>query len=187
MKSEQINELASALAKAQAEIESAAKSAQNPHFKSRYADLASIRDACQGPLSKHGLSVTQTVESGEHGFVLVTSLMHSSGQWIEGRMGLILQKNDMQGLGSALTYARRYSLAAIVGVAQDDDDGAGAGNDDDNTDAPAPTLKAPTSVRGSAGLAPDCACGGGKMMISKYNPNEYYCSACRAKRPVRAA
>jgi hypothetical protein len=125
-KSEQINELAGALAKAQAEIKGALKDAQNPFFKSSYADLASVWDAIRAPLAKHGLSVIQTTDSTEKGMVLVTTLAHASGQWIEGRYPIQPMKNDPQAMGSATTYARRYALAAIVGVAQIDDDGEAA-------------------------------------------------------------
>jgi len=119
--SDAIDALAGALSKAQGEIEAALKSAENPHFRSKYADLASIWDAARIPLSKHGLSVVQTL-NGSNPIVLETTLLHSSGQWIRGAIPLILVKQDMQGLGSAITYARRYCLAAICGVAQDDDD-----------------------------------------------------------------
>ena len=117
-KSEQINELAAALAKAQGEIESAKKGSVNPHFKSRYADLADVWDAVRGPLTKHGLSVIQPVVNNS----LQTILLHSSGQWISSEMPLLMTRQDMQGLGSAITYARRYALAAMVGCPQDDDD-----------------------------------------------------------------
>lgn len=126
MKSDQINELTTALAKAQGEMKSASKDSTNPHYKSKYADLASVWDAVRGPLSKYGLAVIQTSETTPDGTIIHTMLAHSSGQFISGSMGLILQRNDMQGLGSAVTYARRYSLAAICGMAQDDDDGQAA-------------------------------------------------------------
>lgn len=121
--SEQINELASALAKAQGEIKNASKDSSNPHFKSRYADLASVWQACREPLSKHGLAVIQTMSfSGEKPY-LVTTLAHSSGQWIRSMIMLPIQKPGPQELGSCLSYCRRYALAAMVGVYQDDDDG----------------------------------------------------------------
>lgn len=123
MKSEQINELASALNKAQAELQSAKKDANNPFFKSKYADLTSVWEAARPVLAKNGLSVAQTV--GLTG--LTTILMHSSGQYIEDTMPIVVAKqNDPQALGSAITYARRYALAAIVGVVADDDDGNAA-------------------------------------------------------------
>lgn len=121
-----INELITALAKAQGKIQPAIKDKKNPHFKSSYADLASIWDACRLPLSENGLAVVQTIESGGKEPVLVTTLAHSSGQWMRSEMPIITQKMDPQGIGSALTYYRRYSLASIVGVAPEDDDAEGA-------------------------------------------------------------
>ena len=124
--SENINELATALAKAQGEITGALKDSANPFFKSKYADLASCWDACRAALSKNGLAVTQFPTTDPTGTYLVTSLLHSSGQWM--RSSLLVQPKDdtPQAMGSALTYARRYALTAIVGVAQVDDDGNAA-------------------------------------------------------------
>lgn len=123
-----INELITALAKAQGKIQPAIKDKKNPHFKSSYADLSSIWDACRIPLSENGLAVVQTIENKEKEPVLVTTLAHSSGQWMRSEMPIITQKMDPQGIGSALTYYRRYSLASIVGVAPDDDDAEAAQN-----------------------------------------------------------
>lgn len=119
-----LSEIGKALAKAQKEIHSAGKEGINPHFKSRYATLSSVWEACREALTKNGLAVAQAILTQHDGrYVLQTMLIHESGQFIESFCPLILQKNDMQGLGSAITYARRYALAAIVGVSQDDDDG----------------------------------------------------------------
>lgn len=127
MKSEQIDKLATALAKAQAEIKGAVKDSANPFFKSNYADLQSVWDAIREPLSKNGLAVIQTTEAAtpEH-LELVTTLVHSSGQWIDSRFPVIALKKDPQAIGSGLSYSRRYSLAAIVGVYQTDDDAEAA-------------------------------------------------------------
>jgi hypothetical protein len=121
-----MTELATALAKAQAAMGGAKKDSTNPHFKNKYADLASVWDACRKALTDNGLSVVQFTETnyGE-GCALVTMLLHSSGQSIKGSLPLPQGKN-MQELGSALTYARRYGLAAMVGVAPEDDDGNAA-------------------------------------------------------------
>lgn len=125
--SDTINELAAALAKAQAAIKGAVKDSTNPHFKNDYADLASVWDACREPLTKQGLSVAQSAESnGDGGFGVTTMLLHTSGQWMSGTLFLRPMKDDPQGAGSALTYARRYALAAMVGVAPADDDGNAA-------------------------------------------------------------
>lgn len=122
-KSENINELAAALSKAQGQIMGAKKDSQNPFFKSNYADLASVWDAIREPLSKNGLAVIQTMEAavGEE-TLLHTTLCHSSGQWIRGYLAIKAKDTSPQAQGSAITYARRYALAAIVGVAQIDDD-----------------------------------------------------------------
>ena len=122
IKSDAINELAKALAKAQKEIEGAHKDSTNPFFKSSYADLASVWDACREPLAKHDLAVVQTTHMDGDKTILDTTLMHSSGQFITGSYLLTPKVNDPQGMGSAMTYARRYCLAAIVGVFQVDDD-----------------------------------------------------------------
>ena len=122
--SENINELMAALAKAQGKILHASKCNVNPHFRSKYADLASVWEACRSPLSENGLAVVQTISHTQSGIVLTTTLGHSSGQWIRSEMPIELIKKDPQTLGSVLTYYRRYSLAAIVGVAPDEDDDA---------------------------------------------------------------
>ena len=143
MKSDQINELASALSKAQGQIKGAIKDTSNPFFKSKYADLASVWDACREPLSNNGLSVMQTTIGDDPTKVtVVTTLAHTSGQWIQGQLTLMPAKADPQGIGSAITYARRYALAAIVGVAPDDDDGNAASG---KSDAPE-TVKIPPKV-----------------------------------------
>lgn len=124
--SDAINELASALAKAQAEMQHAKKSAENPFFKSNYADLPAVIDAAKPFLTKHGLSVSQPITTDEQGNIAVmTMLMHASGQWLLSNYPVRPVKNDPQGVGSAITYARRYSYAAITGVAamDEDDDG----------------------------------------------------------------
>lgn len=126
MISQSIGALAVALSKAQAEIQGAVKDSQNPFFKSNYADLSSVWEACRGPLTKNGLCVIQTTEMQEKGLMLVTLLAHSSGEYICGYYPINPSKPDPQALGSAITYARRYALAAIVGVCPVDDDGEGA-------------------------------------------------------------
>lgn len=122
-----IKDLASALAKAQGEMRNAAKSSDNPFFKSKYADLAECLNVVREPLAKNGLSVVQANEGIIDGKLAVTTLlMHSSGQYIRVTSSYPIQKNDVQGFGSTLTYARRYGLAAALGLAQEDDDGNAA-------------------------------------------------------------
>ena len=127
-RSHNIGKLALALSQAQNEITGAKKDSDNPFFKSKYADLASCWDACRGPLSKNKLAVIQTTEDSDKGVVIITTLVHESGQWISGRLTVQPVKNDPQGLGSAITYGRRYALSAIVGLAQVDDDANAASN-----------------------------------------------------------
>lgn len=124
--SEQINEISTALSKAQSEIGPAMKDNYNPFFKSKYADLGSVWAACKEPLTKNGLSVVQTMQCENGQTLLITLLAHTSGQWIKSVLPINPVKNDPQGLGSAITYLRRYSLAAITGVTTEDDDGQSA-------------------------------------------------------------
>lgn len=146
--SEQINELAKALAAAQGEMKAAAKDAQNPFFKSNYATLESVWNACREPLSKHGLSVVQVPTMDENGLQLVTRLCHASGQWIEGNLALKPSKDDLQGIGSAITYARRYMLGAMAGVATDADDDGNEASTKTRTQKPAPAPVKPANGNG---------------------------------------
>jgi hypothetical protein len=122
--SETINELAAALSKAQGEMQAAIKDKINPFFKSSYADLGSVWDAARPVLSKYGLCIMQTTElnAERNQIIMVTTLAHTSGQWMKSFLPLNPSKNDSQGIGAAITYLRRYSLSAIVGVVCDDDD-----------------------------------------------------------------
>ncbi len=124
--SESIAALAAALSKAQSAITGALKDSANPFFKSKYADLAACWDACRQQLAANNLAVIQTTEVTEAGTVLVTTLAHSSGEWMRGYLPVLTKDAGPQGQGSGLTYARRYALAAIVGLAQIDDDGEAA-------------------------------------------------------------
>lgn len=125
--SDTITKIADALVKAQAAMKPAIKDSRNPHFNSRYADLASVWDAIREPLTSNGLSVVQMVGSNElEKTTLTTRVTHVSGEWIESTWQIPVGKQDPQGLGSAISYARRYALASAVGVVQDDDDGNAA-------------------------------------------------------------
>ena len=125
--SDNIADLSAALSKAQMIMEGAVKGKVNPAFKSRYADLASVWDACREPLASNGLSVIQMPGPVENGQMsLTTQINHSSGQWVRETMTIPLSKVDAQGYGSATSYARRYALAAFVGVSPEDDDGNAA-------------------------------------------------------------
>ena len=134
MKSENIKELATALAKAQLEIKGAVKNRENDFKKYCYTDLASVWDACHEPMNKHGISIVQTTYVSDGNVYLKTRLIHSSGEYLESDYPIDPVKKDPQGMGSSMTYARRYCLAAICGVcAIEDDDGVAA-----SEPAPAP-------------------------------------------------
>lgn len=126
MQSTEIKDLVTSLSKAQAEIKPAKKDVENAFFKSKYADLASVQEACMPFLTKNGLSVTQTMDFIDGKHFLITTLFHTTGQWIKSIAQINPVKNDPQGFGSALTYLRRYELSAISGVSQEDDDGNAA-------------------------------------------------------------
>jgi len=129
--------LYSALVKCQSQIKTALKDSKNPHFKSTYADLTSVMLACKDALAANDLAVLQLSRIHESGApVLVTRIIHTSGEHIEGEFPLVCKDpNDPQKLGSAVTYARRYALSAALGITADDDDGQAASG---HTPAPAP-------------------------------------------------
>jgi hypothetical protein len=116
--SESISNVAKALCEAQKNISHAAKDKTNPHFKNDYATLESVIDATKQALLDQGISVLQGVSKSD----VTTRLLHTSGEWIESSVELILDRQNMQGLGSAITYARRYSLASMLNISQADDD-----------------------------------------------------------------
>jgi len=134
--SKALSKLTEALSKAQSIIQGAIKDSENPYFKASYADLASVWEACRKPLTDNGLAVIQITKMIEGKLYLETILSHISGESISGIYPInpMRQKQgegwtaseDPQSLGSALTYARRYTLAAIAGIAPEDDDGEGA-------------------------------------------------------------
>lgn len=124
--SQEVNEIAGALAKAQQSMKNATLNKVNPHFRSKYADLAGIRDAVIPALAANGIAVVQTLGgAADGGNLLMTRLVHTSGQWIESDCPVPFS-GDMQKMGSAITYARRYSLSAICGISADEDDDANA-------------------------------------------------------------
>lgn len=121
-RSESIAALAAALAKAQGEITGASKDKANPFFKSSYADLASVWGACRAPLSKNALAVLQLSFADGPRVTVTTMLVHSSGEFVEADLTMVAAQNTPQGIGSCITYARRYALSSLVGVAAEDDD-----------------------------------------------------------------
>lgn len=151
MHSPTLGALAKALAAAQASLKDAKKDATNPHFKNRYASLSSVRDALQLVLPKHGLSTVQTTAPhGDAGVCVVTWLLHESGEWIRGELFLPVAKKDPQAFGSALSYARRYALAAIVGISSDEDDDA-----EQATKAAPQTAPTPAKAKTPEPLSPE--------------------------------
>ena len=122
-KSESIKDIATAMCKVQASMETASKSKENPFFNSKYADLSEVLRCIKGVLPSEGLSFMQ-MPSFESGVVSVeTIVMHVSGEWVSSVSAAPIAKSNPQGVGDAITYLRRYSLAAIFGLAQKDDDG----------------------------------------------------------------
>ena len=124
--SDDIGELATALAIAQGQIEDASKGSINPHFRSKYADLAAVRSVIREPLAANGLSIVQTPKTVQGGVDVTTLLLHKSGQWISSSLFMPSGKMDAHGLGSAISYARRYSIMSILSLAAEDDDGNAA-------------------------------------------------------------
>jgi hypothetical protein len=142
-RSETINEISAALAKAQGMLRPAIKDTINPFFKSVYADLAAIIDVIREPLSSNGLAIFQSIETDAGDVVITTLLSHTSGQWIETALRLKPTKNDPQGVASAATYGRRIGLQSLVGVAADTDD-------DGNAASATPTQKAAAEPKAKA-------------------------------------
>ena len=123
----EMKSIATSLAAAQINMGKALKQSNNPHFRSKYADLGSVMDACLPALNEHGIAVIQPTGEDEQGRFVETILIHGeSGEQLSCRVPLIVSKNDMQGYGSAVTYARRYGLMAMAGIAPEDDDGNAA-------------------------------------------------------------
>jgi hypothetical protein len=125
--SENITKIASALVKAQGELNSVSKDGTNPHFNKRYATLQNIVESTREVLRKNGLAVVQTFSETDGTYInLDTTVLHESGEWIAGTLTLRPDKTDPQRMGSATTYARRYALSAILGIVTDDDDDGNA-------------------------------------------------------------
>jgi len=124
--SESLGQLAAALSKAQGQMHAAEKAASNPFFKSKYMTLTSVWEAIRKPLSDNELAVVQSAASKKNMIKVRTKIIHSSGEWVSDCLEMTAKDGSPQALGSALTYARRYSLAAMVGVVADEDDDGNA-------------------------------------------------------------
>lgn len=203
-----IANLAKSLSLAQSEFHGAKADSENPFFKSRYADLESVWEAIRIPVTKNGLSVTQLTAYVNDKLCVVTRLMHLSGEWIEGNYPIVtIKSTDPQALGAATTYARRFSLSAILGITQTDDDGETAvsrASQDAKSHSAIGTitqigLKGPAEQAGWADTkkfyqtagkvvplnpqAPDVCrdCGGPKVQSAKGN---WYCKPCYKKKKL---
>lgn len=149
-RSDNIGALAKATAQAQGKMKAAAKDSANPFFKSKYADLASIWEACRDALAESGLAVFQPARTEGAKVTVTTLLAHADGEWLSEDLTVTAKEESPQAIGSAITYARRYGLAAMVGVAPEDDDGEMAHSRDTPTTkqerppaAPRPPIKTP--------------------------------------------
>lgn len=162
--SSEIAELATALAKAQGAMDSATKGNINPHFKSRYADLAAVRDAMREPFAANGLSVVQGLRTVQGGIEVETVLFHASGQSIRETLMVPVARMDAQSLGSGATYGRRYALMSMIGLASEDDDG-------NAVSAPSTTRQALQAVDAAGGRISDEQASEIKMKIVEANAN----------------
>lgn len=119
----EVKTIAGALAKAQLSMTGAVKGSSNPHLRSKYADLGNVMDACLPALNENDIALLQPVGRDDGGDYVETMFVHSSGESLSCKVYLLIGKKDMQGLGSAITYARRYGLMSMAGIAPEDDDG----------------------------------------------------------------
>lgn len=150
-KSESIASLSKALLKAQMEIGAAKKDSVNPFFKSSYADLGAVLEVCKEPLNKNGISVLQPIVSNGEGICVLTTLLHDSGEYLTSQLRIApLKEHDPQAQGSAITYARRYALQAMLSIPSEDDDAEAAMQ----RNKPVPAAKPAATVAKTAEIAP---------------------------------
>lgn len=162
--SQDIKELTLAMSKVQQELTHAIKDKKNPHLKNEYASLESIIDAIRPIASKHGISFNQFPESDEMYYYLITNITHTSGQYFTSKIRLLTAKLDMQALGSAITYAKRYTLSSIFGIA------TGEGDDDgEATVAKQPTKDQEFKPKNSEGKASPAQVNAITSMLSSIN------------------
>ncbi len=179
--SQETDKIDAALAKAQAMFKPAVKDAVNPHFKSKYADLGAVWDAIREPLTGHRIAVMQDVENIGDAIAVTTRLSHAGQFYAFGPLIVPLSQNTAHGIGSAITYGKRYALSAAVGVAteEDDDGNASIGDRVDTQDRP---------VKENADLPKCPKCDSNvKVIVSKFGPG-FYCLKDKTKfDPVKAA
>lgn len=185
-RSDVLNELATALSKAQSEIIGAIADSKNPFFKSSYADLESVWAAIRGPLTKNGLSIVQAPIPRDNGVEIETTLLHSSGQWLSGSLFMPADKNDPQTFGKLVSYIRRYSLTSLLCIPQVEDDAESAMNRhvmvndvvkvNNNDHGPS---QASSMMNREKPIVGDHTC---EWRVSQYNKNQEYCAKCKSKR-----
>jgi hypothetical protein len=173
------SELYAALADAQAEMSHASRESTNPYYNSRYADLSQVMDAARGPLNKHGIAILQMPFTRAGRAVVVTRFGHKSGQWIESELELTPMQKQKDGpwvrvesphaMGSAISYARRYSLLAMSGIATDDDDANAANGFDEGEEQRAPAR--PVQRAAAPPMRQQRAAGGGGVDIGNTRMN----------------
>jgi hypothetical protein len=173
--SDALDQLLPALLKVQATMSPALKTATNPHLKNKYATLGDIWDAVREPLAKNNLVVTQVGDDGsdDAGVNVVTTVYHISGQWISSRIRLPIEKSTAQAMGSAITYGRRYGLAALLGVITEDDDGHAASQGKVQRKGQAPARVTTEAPKGATAQAK----GGGSGITIKGKPIEEHATA----------
>ena len=153
MRSESVKGIATALANFQGKMAAVKKDSINPFYKSKYASLDTIWETIRKPLSENGLSVAQAMDVDNDKSVLETTLYHTSGEWISGTQLVNPVKDDPQSLGSAISYARRYSLSAILGIVSDDDDDANTATKPGvKQEAKSPPVETPPSSETTMGV-----------------------------------
>ena len=167
--SKELKEIAEAMAKAQGSMELAPKDSTNPFFKSDYSDLASCWNTCRKPLTENGLSVIQSSNFFDGRVYVTTMLLHKSGEYFKNTLPLDPVKKDPQGVGSAITYGRRYELCAMVGIAPEDDDGKAASK---AQASPQQRTKQKNKNQTSNGYAPGLQDGIREAIIKECNENE---------------
>lgn len=182
--SESIKELAAAMLKVQAAMKPAVKDSTNPHFHSKYADLASVWEACRIPLNTNGITVWQSVEGDIASVAVVTRLVHVSGEWVEhGPLVIPLQKGTAHEVGSATSYGKRYSLAAAVVVMTEEDDDGNSASLTDITSRGKASDDFVGGERPSKEVMPMCpSCDLNlRVIVSKYPGLKYYSLCCKKK------
>ena len=188
--SDTIGAIAAALAKAQAEMGNAIKDRTNPAFRSSYADLASVREATTAALSSHGIAVVQAPGMDGELVTVETRLIHESGEWLGCVAAARPTKSDPQGIGSTITYLRRYGLMAMAGIAPDDDDGNAASAPivrpapqarQEPTKAP-PAAEAPPTTRWTAAARKGFCAELGTLSLA-YDNVAAYCESLGRPRP----